>query len=122
MTAVFFYDIIQIRRKILAPRWLTAAASTRPTGLHTHVVPPLLSVLQYYEMSYGLNIEMHKQVCRRIRTICVQPQHACFLPPKSTWSVNTPTGKHTHTHTYLTLASTLILDRHTHAVVKMLTG
>lgn len=27
------------------------------------------SVLQYYEMSYGLNIEMHKQVCSHIRGI-----------------------------------------------------
>uniref|UniRef100_A0A674PF58 TLE family member 3, transcriptional corepressor n=1 Tax=Takifugu rubripes TaxID=31033 RepID=A0A674PF58_TAKRU len=31
--------------------------------------------LLYYEMSYGLNIEMHKQVCSRIRNICVQPKH-----------------------------------------------
>lgn len=26
-------------------------------------------LLQYYEMSYGLNVEMHKQVCTKFNTI-----------------------------------------------------
>ena len=32
------------------------------------MVDGVLLVLQYYEMSYGLNVEMHKQVCL---TVCL---------------------------------------------------
>ena len=38
------------------------------------LVPSLLSLLQYHEMSYGLNVEMHKQteIAKRLNAICAQ--------------------------------------------------
>uniref|UniRef100_A0A3B4WI71 Transducin-like enhancer protein 1 n=1 Tax=Seriola lalandi dorsalis TaxID=1841481 RepID=A0A3B4WI71_SERLL len=50
------------------------------------------SVFQYYEMSYGLNIEMHKQteIAKRLNVICAQ-----LIPflSQEVWKT------HTHTHT-----------------------
>ena len=59
-------------------------------------------LLQYYEMSYGLNIEMHKQVCSHIR------DGVCTAKTLKVFTLVIEEYKHTHTHTYLTLVSTLI--------------
>ena len=42
---------------------------------------PVSSSFQYYEMSYGLNIEMHKQVCSHIRDgLCKDKTMLVFRP------------------------------------------
>eukprot|EP00066_Takifugu_rubripes_P023865 XP_011613131.1 PREDICTED: amino-terminal enhancer of split-like [Takifugu rubripes] len=53
--------------------------------------------IMYYEMSYGLNIEMHKQaeIVKRLNGICAQ------ILPYLSQEVNTHTHTHTHTHTSL---------------------
>lgn len=40
------------------------------------ITPSLPSTLQYYEMSYGLNIEMHKQVSLSLSTLIGNPPSA----------------------------------------------
>lgn len=49
------------------------------------------STLQYYEMSYGLNIEMHKQVCSHISNSLCTAKTLLFFPPVI--------EEHKHTHT-----------------------
>ena len=44
-------------------------------SLTKHVFSTILhTVFQYYEMSYGLNVEMHKQVSFKMFALNAQPQ------------------------------------------------
>uniref|UniRef100_A0A4W5R2W9 TLE family member 2, transcriptional corepressor a n=1 Tax=Hucho hucho TaxID=62062 RepID=A0A4W5R2W9_9TELE len=70
--------------------------ATEKTEIQRHYV-------MYYEMSYGLNIEMHKQteIAKRLNVICAQ------LIPFLSQEVRSPEDRractHTHTHTNLLL-------------------
>ncbi|CAG07948.1 unnamed protein product, partial [Tetraodon nigroviridis] len=63
--------------------------ATEKTEIQRHYV-------MYYEMSYGLNIEMHKQteIAKRLNVICAQ-----LTPSLSQEVTDTHTHTHTHTHT-----------------------
>ncbi|EDL31396.1 transducin-like enhancer protein 2 isoform X16 [Mus musculus] len=54
--------------------YVMAAPHQCPQGGTSYPHWPRLSPLQYYEMSYGLNIEMHKQaeIVKRLSAICAQ--------------------------------------------------
>ena len=70
----------------------------------------LVSPLQYYEMSYGLNIEMHKQVSSQSLPKAVSHEHKPHLNPLALmyWTaallLHAPpltTNKHKSLETYL---------------------
>ncbi|TNN59639.1 hypothetical protein EYF80_030125 [Liparis tanakae] len=48
-------------------------------------IRPLCQEIRYYEMSYGLNIEMHKQATARVFTVTLyrrRTRRNGFLPPR----------------------------------------
>uniref|UniRef100_A0A8C7S754 TLE family member 2, transcriptional corepressor a n=1 Tax=Oncorhynchus mykiss TaxID=8022 RepID=A0A8C7S754_ONCMY len=80
--------------------------ATEKTEIQRHYV-------MYYEMSYGLNIEMHKQteIAKRLNVICAQ------LIPFLSQEVRSPEDRlactHTHTHTNTHCKSIIDMRKHT---------